>query len=268
MNPAIYRRLVAFVYGVVTWAVLIGLWELAAIYNTDSNLTRVFPPPSQFMATLFKSELQIGIGSQAATLWQSILSTLYRVFSGLTLGFVASLLCGILVSTSQISRRIVSPVIQVLAPIAPIAWIPLALTLFGIGNQTAIFLVFMGVFFTLTIATMAQIETVPTQYQHVAKLFGLNKFQIWLSVVLPHILPSVFTMLRLNFIAAWMAVLAAEMTGLGDGLGAVIMVGRNLFNADLILIGMFLIGFFGFVVDTLLLQIQKHFFWWGRYAKT
>ena len=64
-----------------------------------------------------------------------------------------------------------------------------------------------------------------------------------------------------------MAVLAAEMTGLRDGLGAVIMVGRNLFNADLILIGMFLIGFFGFVVDSILLQIQNRFFWWGRYAK-
>ena len=247
-------------YGLLTWFFLILAWELAAYADNASMVIKVFPPPSKFLGTLIASDMKIGIGSQAASLLQSIFSTLFRVFAGLFLGFIGSLVFGILVSWLKWPRKFLMPIIQVLAPIAPIAWIPLALVIFGIGNQTAIFLVFTGVFFTLSIATISAIDLVPSQYINVARLFGMNELEIWLYVIFPHILPSVFTMLRLNFIAAWMAVLAAEMTGLRDGLGAVIMVGRNLFNSDLILVGMFLIGIFGFLVDTILKQIQTHFF--------
>ena len=83
-----------------------------------------------------------------------------------------------------------------------------------------------------------------------------------MHIIFPYILPQVFTILRLNFIAAWMAVLAAEMTGLRDGLGAIIMNGRNLFDNNLILLGMCLIGISGFIIDALLKFIQKKFFWW------
>ena len=81
-------------------------------------------------------------------------------------------------------------------------------------------------------------------------------------MIIPAVLPGVFTLLRLNFIAAWMAVLAAEMTGLRDGLGTVVMTGRNLFNSNLILLGICIIGITGFAVDRLLLFIQRKFFWW------
>ncbi|MEM9504871.1 MAG: ABC transporter permease subunit, partial [Cyanobacteria bacterium P01_E01_bin.43] len=87
-------------------------------------------------------------------------------------------------------------------------------------------------------------------------------FNRWRWVIIPAVLPGVFTLLRLNFIAAWMAVLAAEMTGLRDGLGTVVMTGRNLFNSDLILLGICIIGITGFAVDRLLLLIQRKFFWW------
>lgn len=258
------RHLVSLACGLVTWVALIAAWEASARFGQGAAVARVFPPPSIFLAEAFRSNLQIGIGSQAATLWQSVLSSLVRVFAGLSAGFLAALAFGVMVSWSTWLKRFLMPVIQVLAPIAPIAWIPLALVLFGIGNQTAIFLVFMGVFFTLSIATTAAIDTVPEGYINVARLLGASKTEIWWRVVLPHILPDVFTMLRLNFIAAWMAVLAAEMTGLRDGLGAVIMVGRNLFDNRIILLGMFLIGLCGFLVDVTLSLIQKRFFWWNR----
>ena len=263
MRDWIRRHGIAIACGVATWAVLIGAWEALARIGGGTAVARVFPPPSLFLAELFRDNLQIGIGSQAATLWQSIASSLLRVFVGLGIGFVAALVFGVVVSWSSWLKRFLMPVIQVLAPIAPIAWIPLALVLFGIGNQTAIFLVFMGVFFTLSIATTAAIDTVPEQYVNVARLLGASRADIWRRVVFPHILPYVFTMLRLNFIAAWMAVLAAEMTGLRDGLGAVIMVGRNLFDNKIILLGMFLIGVCGFLVDVTLSMVQKKFFWWN-----
>jgi NitT/TauT family transport system permease protein len=247
--------------GGISLSVLWLLWEYAAA--KEWAYLRLFPPPSRFLGGLANTQFRVGLGAQAATLQQSILYTILRVGLGLTIAFVSALLVGLLVSTSMWVKRFTLPIIRLLAPIAPVAWIPLALVLFGIGNPTAIFIVFMGVFFTLTIATVQAIEDVPTRLVNAATTLGARQSQIWFYVIFPHILPSVFTILRLNFIAAWMAVLAAEMTGLSDGLGAIIMIGRNLFDNNLILLGMCLIGIVGFVGDLILKTIQKTFFWWG-----
>jgi len=191
-------------------------------------------------------------------------SDVYRVMAGLIIAFGLSILVGVLISNSIIIKRILMPVVRLFAPIAPIAWVPIALVIFGIGNFTAIFIVIMGVFFTLTIATIQAIDEVPDEIISSAKTLGASKYQIISRVVVPYIMPSIFLSLRLNFIAAWMAVLAAEMTGLRDGLGAIIMVGRNLFNYDLILMGMFLIGVVGFLTDVSLRNIQEKYFWWSK----
>jgi NitT/TauT family transport system permease protein len=149
-----------------------------------------------------------------------------------------------------------------LAPIAPIAWIPTAIILFGLTNVTAIFIVFMGVFFILTLATLAEIQRIPKEFLTVAGNLGANRGQQWVWVVIPAILPGVFTLLRTNFIAAWMAVLVAEMVGLRDGLGAIIMMGRNLFNNELIMFGMLVIGISGYAVDRILVLIGRRLLWW------
>ncbi len=245
---------------IISIGVLVGVWELSA--KVGWKYANVFPPPSHFIVDLADNDFKIGLGSQAAGIPASIASSFFRVFAGLAIGFIAALVAGMSISMSVWIKRFVMPLIELLAPIAPIAWIPLALVVFGIGNQTAIFIVFMGVFFTLTIAAVKAIETVPVHLINVAKTLGAQEYQIWLKVIFPYILPSVFTILRINFIAAWMAVLAAEMTGLRDGLGAIIMNGRNLFDNNLILLGMTLIGVSGFMIDAILKYIQKTFFWW------
>jgi NitT/TauT family transport system permease protein len=186
------------------------------------------------------------------------------VLAGLALGLVAALATGILLSLSRLASVAALPIVRGLAPIAPIAWIPLGIVLFGIGNPTAVFVVFIGVFFTLTIATIAAIASVDVRLIKTAKTLGASATQIWVSVIFPAILPQVFTMLRLNFFGAWMAVLAAEMVGLRNGLGAIIMMGREMFNAHLILVGMGLIGASGYAVDSLLLFVQRKILWWDR----
>jgi NitT/TauT family transport system permease protein len=127
---------------------------------------------------------------------------------------------------------------------------------------TAIFIVFMGVYFVLTIATLAEIKRIPPEFDIVAANLGANRWHRWLHVEIPAILPGVFLLLRTNFIAAWMSVLVAEMVGLRDGLGAIIMMGRNLFNNDLIMFGMVIIGLSGFLVDAFLRFIGKRILWW------
>lgn len=253
--------ILSIVFGFLSIGVLWGAWEYLGAHG--GSAFHFFPPPTKFFARIMDGEFRIGLGSQSATMFQSIFSSIFRVFAGLGIGFAAALLVGTLVSCSVWLRRLIMPVIQVLAPIAPIAWIPLAIVMLGLGNQTAIFIVFMGVFFTLTIATVQAVDDVPEHFINSARTLGCNSAQIGLFVIVPYILPKVFTILRLNFIAAWMAVLAAEMTGLRDGLGAIIMIGRNLFDNNLILLGMFLIGVCGFLVDAILKSIQSLFLWWG-----
>jgi NitT/TauT family transport system permease protein len=253
-------NLISILCGFVSIAILVVFWELSAVF--DWKYSHIIPPPSRFLRSFADSGFRVGLGSGAASLPASIASSFLRVFAGLGIGFMGAIFTGIGISMSVWVKRFVMPVIELLAPIAPIAWIPLALVIFGIGNQTAIFIVFMGVFFILTIATVKAIETVPEHLLNVARTLGAKNWQLWRYVTFPYILPHVFTILRINFIAAWMAVLAAEMTGLRDGLGAIIMNGRNLFDNNLILFGMCLIGVSGFIIDILLRTIQKRFFWW------
>jgi NitT/TauT family transport system permease protein len=254
------QKLINILWGIISIGCIVAIWEF--MHFKDVYFTKIFPPPSKFFGEIIQSDFKVGLGSQSKSVWQSILASIMRVLVGLTIGFVFAILTGVLISTNIWAERLLMPIIRLLAPIAPIAWIPLALVLFGIGNNTAFFIVFMGVFFMLSIATLKAISTVPQNYINAAKTFGFSKLQIIRNVILPCILPQVFTNLRLNFIAAWMAVLAAEMTGLGDGLGNIISTGRNLFNNEMILSGMFLIGMVGFAFDVFLKYIQDKFFWW------
>ncbi|MEP0914384.1 ABC transporter permease subunit [Leptolyngbya sp. GB1-A1] len=247
--------------GILSCLILICIWEWVG-FNPANPVTQVLPPPSKFLPVLFESDFKIGLGSQSASIYQSVFVTLFRVFTGMTVAFVSAIVCGMLISLSEWTELFILPVLGLIAPIAPIAWVPLALVVFGISNLTAIFIVFMGVFFTLTIATVAEIKRIPENLLITARNLAGNRFNVWRMVIMPSVLPSVFTLLRLNFIAAWMAVLAAEMTGLRDGLGSVVMTGRNLFNSNLILLGICIIGISGFAVDRLLLLIQQKFFWW------
>jgi NitT/TauT family transport system permease protein len=251
---------ISIVKALIPWVVIIAIWEFASAQGWSGAL--LFPPPSSFLRYAIENDFRIGFGRDSMTVPMAILASVYRVLVGLVLGFVAAIATGILISASRTMSDMVMPIVRGLAPIAPIAWIPLGIVLFGIGNPTAIFVVFMGVFFILTISTVAAVGGVDQKLIKTAKSFGATKFQVWTRVVFPAVLPQVFTMLRINFFAAWMAVLAAEMVGLKNGLGMMIILGREMFNTNLILLGMCMVGATGYLVDVLLVQIQRRVLWW------
>jgi len=249
------------ILGTLSVLVLWGLWEFVGRQN-GSALSSVAPPPTIFLRGVSENSFKIGLGSQAVPVWHAVTSSVLRVMGGMTIAFFAAVVTGVVMGISRRATMLVSPLLHLLAPIAPIAWIPIAIVVFGINNFTALFIVFMGVYFTLTIATLAEIDRLPPEYNTIARNLGASSWQCWVFVVFPAVLPGVFTLLRTNFIAAWMAVLVAEMIGLRDGLGTIIMMGRNLFNSELIMFGMLVIGLCGFVIDTVLKMIGKHVFWW------
>ena len=242
------------------WAAVVLVWELAARHGWIS--VALFPPPTAFVGYLVEEKFSFGLGRDAMSVHWSIIASFLRVLAGLALGFVAALTAGILISMSRAASLLTLPLVRGLAPIAPIAWIPLGIVLFGLGNPTAVFIVFVGVFFVLTIATVSAVSAVDPRLIKTAKTLGASPRHIWLRVIFPAIIPQVFTMLRLNFFGAWMGVLAAEMVGLRNGLGALIIMGREMFNANLILVGMALIGASGYAVDSLLVFVQRRVLWW------
>ncbi len=255
------RKAAPLLVGGGTLLIVLVLWEYFGSQQ-GAPIAAVLPPPSEFLQVLVQSHFNIGIGSQAVSLPESILATFFRVFVGMGIAFVLAIATGALLHLSDFARWCINPLLYILAPIAPIAWIPTAIVVFGISNITAIFIVFMGVYFILTIGAVAEIKRVPAEFKTIAENLGVGSVGCWFRVTLPAIMPGVFTLLRANFIAAWMAVLVAEMVGLNDGIGAIIMMGRNLFNSDLIMLGMVTIGISGFVVDRILQLIGQKLVWW------
>ncbi|WP_131118823.1 ABC transporter permease [Lichenihabitans psoromatis] len=246
-----------------------GVWEAAwAIGWADPLL---LPPPHIFLrsfadqAQFFVSSDVVGEVSTSGA-FQSLLATIMasslRVIIGLLLGFTFSVGCGLLIRYFKVFGNLALPTITLLAPISPIAWLPVAIFIFGIGNPPAIFMVFISLFFVMTLSTISQIDSVSKTYLNVGAIMGASRRQLFLHVIIPAILPSLFMVLRMNLFGAWMVVLVAEATGVGSGLGQIVMLARNTFNSSLSFFTMTLIGLTGFLFDVALRQIQNRVLFW------
>ncbi|MGW3622999.1 ABC transporter permease [Streptomyces sp. NPDC000880] len=267
--PAVLRRrAVSAAWWVASVALFAGLWELAWAVGWAPEL--LLPPPHIFLshfsaqAKFFQSDtIGQAQGAPLVAVGSTVLATVARVLSGLAIGFVASLATGILVTRFKIFNRLSLPMLTLLAPISPVAWLPVAIFLFGIGNGPAVFMVFVGVYFVMTLATISEIESVSGTYLNVARTLGATRKQMLFQVVLPAVLPGLLRTLRMNLFAAWMVVLIAEAVGVGSGLGQVVVLSRNTFNASLVFFTMALIGATGYVMDVLFRQLQKRLLWWA-----
>ena len=244
-----------------------GLWELAwALGWADPKL---LPPPHIFLHDFaaegkFFDSSTIGVAQSApfVAVATTILATVIRVLVGLGLAFGGSLLTGILVTRFRVFGRLTLPMLTLLAPISPIAWLPVAIFLFGIGDPPAVFMVFVGLYFVMTLATISEINGVSSTYVNVARTMGANRQQMLAQVVLPAVLPGLLRTLRMNLFGAWLVVLIAEAVGVGSGLGQVILLARNTFNASLVFFTMTLIGITGYLMDMAFQQVQRRVLWW------
>jgi ABC-type nitrate/sulfonate/bicarbonate transport system permease component len=246
---------------IASWIVLALLWEIGAA--TKFLNPQILPPPSVVIPYFIQGPGSAGIGPQQVSYGEAVISTLIRVLAGLILGISAAIPLGTLVSVIPWAKQLLMPMVQTIAPVAPVAWIPLAIALVGTGDAAAIFVVFMGVFAVMTIATAAAIANVPKDLLKTAKSLGAKNWFLWLRVILPSAAPSLITIIRVNFFAAWMAVLAGEMAGINSGLGALIVLGQQQFNMKLVMVGVITIGMLGFFIDRLLLLLQRRLLWWN-----
>ncbi|WP_407048677.1 ABC transporter permease [Methyloraptor flagellatus] len=269
LSKTVKRRLAGLFWGMASIGLFAGIWEL--LWYLDLANPLLLPPPHLFLQDIpgtlkfFDRSNKVGSVATGGGLGALLITmgwTTFRVMVGLGLGFVLGTAVGALIHYVKIARNLLLPTILLLAPVSPVAWLPVAIFVFGIGDVPAIFLVFITVFFAIVLSTGSQIASVPKNYLHVARIMGATERQTFWRVILPAILPSLFMTIRLNLFGAWMVVLIAEAVGVGTGLGQITSMARATFNAKLVFFTMAIIGVLGFLSDWALRTVQRKMLWW------
>lgn len=238
-------------------AAVIAAWWGIVVY-TESP---IFPTPWQVVT----GTLEL---AQDGTLWEHITASLFRVGMGFGLAMLVGIPLGLWMGWVAGAYRTFNPIFQMLRPISPIAWIPLAILWFGVGDVSPIFLIFISSVFPLIVQTTSGVHTIDRRYLRAAANFGVTRSVMFRRVVIPAVLPEIIVGMRIGIGVAWLVVVAAEMIALRSGLGYLIMDSRNAGNRyDLVIASMILIGLIGLLLDgiTRLLERLKTVRW--RYVR-
>ena len=210
-----------------------------------------------------KELIIIGLPNQKFLFYHCVYS-LVRVLFGFLIASIAAIPLGIILGRSNRLREICTPIIEMIRPIPPLAWIPLAILWFGIGLKSAAFIIFLGCFFPIVLSTISGVLSVDKVLIDAAKTLGAGEWDIFYKVLLPGSFPSIYTGLRIGMGIGWMTLVAAEFTGVksGYGVGYMIMTARDIQRPDMILAGMITIGLIGFALDLLLRLFENRALKW------
>jgi NitT/TauT family transport system permease protein len=191
-------------------------------------------------------------------------ASLHRVVSGFLIGAGLALPLGLFMGASDNVYKLFNPLIQVLRPIPPIAFIPLAILWFGLGNPPAVFLITIGAFFPVLMNTIAGVRHVDAIYIRAAESLGANRRTLFLRVMLPASSPYILAGARIGMGTAFIVVIVAEMIAVNSGLGYRILEAREFFWSDKIIAGMFTIGLLGLAIDSGMSRLNSWLLKWHR----
>lgn len=184
-------------------------------------------------------------------------ASLKRVLTALLFAWSFGISFGILIGWNKTARALVGSIFEIIRPIPPIAWIPLIIMWFGIGELAKVLIVFIGTFVPLVINTSTGIRMVDPINMDVGKVFGGNRMQILMEIVVPTALPSIFAGIRTSVSSGWTTVLAAEMLGATAGLGSMVTKGWNGGDMALVMVAVITIAIVGFALSALLSKLEK-----------
>ena len=241
------RKWEYFLLPLTAMAMALGVWQAAVQFSG----TTIFPAPASVAA----GTLEL---FHKGFLLRYVRDSLSRVAWGYLLAVGAGIPIGMLLGWYPMAATAVNPVIQMLRPISPLAWMPLAIVWFGVSNVAPIFLIFLGSFFPIVVTTMNGVRNIPSMFLQAGKNFGLKPWALFSRVIFPAILPNVLGGLRIALGIAWLVLVAAEMIAVDSGLGYLIIDSRNAGKRyDLVVAGMLLIGFIGLGLDMLVRTTEK-----------
>jgi len=228
-------------------AILVALWSLAvAIHRTT-----ILPGP-------YKVLLGIVDLARRGLLARHVVASLFRVTWGYVLAVLIGIPLGLCLGWWRRADRAVNPFLQILRPISPLAWIPISILWFGVGDRAAVFIIFLGAVLPIVVAATNAVAAVPSVHLRAAKNFGLTSREVLVRVIFPSVLPQLIVGMRLALGVAWLVVVAAEMIAVNSGLGFLIVDARNAGNRyDLVVAGMVLIGVIGLCLDVGMRRLER-----------
>jgi len=241
--------------GSAGWVVIIAAWQGLASLGVISSF--LFPSPLELVdATL---ELLLD-----GSLLRHVGASIERVLVGFLIAVAVGVPLGVLLGWSKIVCDVMRPVIEALRPIPPIAWTPIAILWFGIGNAPSYFLVFIGAVFPIFVNSFAAVRNVDRVQINAALCLGAGPALLIRDVLVPASLPVIFPGLRIGLSVGWMCVVAAELIAAQSGLGYMIQQSRVLMQTRYVVSGMVTIGLVGFAMSEAMGIIERRLLPWQQ----
>lgn len=240
-----------FWFGLEYFGLLIAIVILWGIMESNGQINTVILPAPGAIVQTFKQ--LVADGSLLKNLGISIL----RVLKGYALSAVLGVSLGIFLGLNKRAERATELIIQILRPIPPIAWIPLVILWFGIGESGKVFLIFLGGFFTILINVIDGVHQTDPKWIEVSKAMETPFWKHVFKLVIPAAAPNIFTGLRVGLGSCWTCVVAAELVASTTGVGYMIMNARQYGQTDVIIVGMLAIGIVGKIMDSLLKLVES-----------
>lgn len=221
-------------------------WYFLSLKYTPNQL----PSPMD----TFKALVEI---AEDGTLVEHILASLSRFVTGYSTGAICGIVLGLIAGRYLLVFSFFDGLVQLIRPISPVAWFPLAVLWFGIGDAPAIFIIILATFFPVFLSTISGVKQVDPLLLKVSQNFGASELKTLFSVIIPSSFPHIVMGLNIGMATAWIHLVAGEMLGAQSGLGYMIVDARNFLRSDLIICGMVLIGIIGWVINMIMIKIEK-----------
>ncbi len=257
--PGASRRILGHISHLWPLAAFFVIWELVSTLGQRSNpqLSVMLPPPTAVFSAAYEL---IGRGE----LLTNIVDSLRRVLLAMAIAAALGIPLGLAMGWSPKTRSIVDPLLEFVRPIPPLAWVPLSILWFGIGDAQIEYIIFLAAFFPVVLNSMAGARNIDIYLVRAGLSLGARHWDLFRTVVLPGSLPNILTGLRVGLGIGWMALVAGELVAAPSGLGYMINNARTLFRSDYILLGMVLIGLLGLALDFAMQQLARIVMPWHR----
>ena len=249
-KSGLFSRILPFVYAAIA---IVAVWQLALILTGADPA--ILPPP------LLTGETFVGMVANGEIFEHAGVS-LGRVFTAWLLAAFIAIPLGLAMGRFRMVERMLDPVVELFRPISPLAWIPMAIIWFGIGEAGKIFVIFIATFFPTILNTVAGVKDVDPVLVRAGRVLGCDsEWAIFRKVILPAALPHIVVGLRISFGTGWAAIIAAELVAAQSGLGYLIADGMEILRSDLVFVGMAVIGIVGVLFDSVFRFLHRRYGW-------
>jgi ABC-type nitrate/sulfonate/bicarbonate transport system permease component len=256
-RPRIIRFLL-FLPHLTLLAIVIIAWQLASavwLPSIDPHMAVLMPAPTTIALTA------AGMIASGELLFH-LLASLKREASAFLMA-ASAIPLGIAMGWWRPVYNQVNPIMEILRPIPPLAWIPLSILWFGIGDEQNEFIIFLGMFFPILVNTIVGVKNIDSNFVRAARSLGAPEHKVLARIVLKGAMPQIITGVRIGLGVGWMALVAAELVGANSGLGFLINDARSMLRTDTITVGMLAIGIVGFLIDTAIRTLGRQLLPWS-----